>query len=79
MPQTHEQAPRREFIRDAIRYSALTGLGALVASALIRRAPLTGSVCPGSGECLRCTLAAGCTRPRTSGPNPQPLPNRLPS
>lgn len=70
---------RRDFFHAALRYSALTGLGALVASAVARRGPLAGSVCPGSGECRRCTLATDCTRPRTAGPNPRPLPNTRPS
>lgn len=72
-------ASRREFFRHALRYSALTGLGALVANAIVRRAPLTGSVCPGSGECRRCTLATDCTRPKTAGPDPKPLSPRSPS
>jgi hypothetical protein len=73
---TQVSPPRREFIRDALRYSVLVGLGAIVASAVARRAPLGGAACPGSGECSGCSLAAGCTLAQKNGATPQPFPTK---
>jgi hypothetical protein len=63
-------ASRREFVRDALRYSVLAGMGALVATAVVRRAPWGGAVCPGAGACSGCPQVAGCTRPQKILPGP---------
>lgn len=78
-PDSPSPASRREFFRGVLRYTLLAGFGGLVAQSVARRAPWAGAPCPGSGTCLKCSLAFGCTRPRTEGPDPRPLPPRKPS
>lgn len=55
-----ETAQRREFLRRALRYAALTGCAGLAAAAVARRAPLTGPSCGGTGICGDCGKLLRC-------------------
>ena len=57
---------RREFLRSALRYSALAGVAGVVASAVARRAPLNGPACGGTGICGGCAALGGCQAPRAA-------------
>ena len=62
--ETSESVRRREFLRSALRYAALTGVAGVVATAVARRAPLNGPGCGGSGCCEGCSLLVGCGEAR---------------
>ena len=57
---------RREFLRSALRYTTLTGIAGIVASAVARRAPLNGPACGGSGICGGCSWLSGCGETRAA-------------
>ena len=61
-----EPLKRREFLRSALRYTALTGIAGVAASAIARRAPLNGPACGGQGICGDCTHLAGCGETRAA-------------
>lgn len=65
-PDLSEPVERREFLRSALRYTALTGIAAIVASAVARRAPLNGPACGGTGVCGGCSFLGGCKETRAA-------------
>ena len=68
MPPTDASEPveRREFLRSALRYAALTGMAGVVASAVARRAPLNGPACDDTGICGNCSQLSGCQETRAA-------------
>jgi hypothetical protein len=65
-PAASEAVERREFLRAALRYTALTGIAGVVATAVARRAPLNGPACGGSGICGGCSFLEGCKETRAA-------------
>lgn len=63
---------RREFFRRSLRYAGLTGVAAVAASAVARRAPWTGPGCGGDGICGGCSLLPGCREQRAAATRAHP-------
>jgi len=60
-----ELAGRRNFLRDAARYSFLAGLGAVSALLVGRRAArLPGQTCINESICRGCTVVGDCGLPQ---------------
>jgi hypothetical protein len=63
--ESSQPVERREFLRGALRYAALTGIAG-VAAAVARRAPLNGPACGGQGVCGGCCHLGGCPETRAA-------------
>jgi hypothetical protein len=61
LPPNHCSSNRREFLRSALRYSALAGIAGLVASAA-RRSALNGAACTRARFCEACSQFSGCDK-----------------
>jgi hypothetical protein len=66
VPAASAPVERREFLRAALRYTALTGIAGVVATAVARKAPLNGPACGGSGICGGCSFLGGCKETRAA-------------
>lgn len=65
-PDASESTDRREFLRSALRYAGLAGIGGVAAAMVARRAPLNGPACGGTGICGGCSSLAGCKETRAA-------------
>lgn len=65
-PDARESTDRREFLRSALRYAGLAGIGGVAAAMVARRAPLNGPACGGTGICGGCNALASCKETRAA-------------
>lgn len=75
-PSSSSDTDRREFLRRALRFSALTAMAGLVASAVARRDSVVGRACEQQRLCNGCWKLPNCNESQAKAAREAALPGR---